>query len=67
MIKPDEQWSIEEESNERGNSNALNAIFANVTENVFRHIRSCEIAKEAWDILQVVHGGTNKAVETELV
>ena len=37
---------------------AINAIFNEVTSEEFYRISHYELAKEAWDILQVTHKGT---------
>ena len=42
-------------------SKALNAIFRAVDVNQFKLISTCEVAKEAWEILEMAHEGT-KAV-----
>ncbi|CAM8928894.1 unnamed protein product [Rhodiola kirilowii] len=43
-----------------GNSKAMNAIFSAVNENIMKLIINCEVAKEAWDILQIAFEGTDK-------
>ncbi|CAM8917976.1 unnamed protein product [Rhodiola kirilowii] len=53
-------WTEDEEKASIGNSKAMNAIFSGVDENVLKLIINCEIAKEAWDILQTAYEGTNK-------
>ena len=53
-------WSLEEETEASGNSKALNAIFNDVDENMFKLINTCTEAKQAWEILQTAHEGTSK-------
>ncbi|CAM8968333.1 unnamed protein product [Rhodiola kirilowii] len=58
--KPEALWT---EANDRAsmrNSKAMNAILSRVDENVMKLIINCEVAKEAWDILQMAYEGTDK-------
>ena len=58
-LKPEERWSVVEERLANSNSKALNAIFSAVDANIFKLIHTCEVAKDAWTILQVHHEGTD--------
>ncbi|CAM8902503.1 unnamed protein product [Rhodiola kirilowii] len=58
--KPEALWTEEEDKASMGNSKAMNAIFSAVGENVMKLIINCEVAKEAWDILQKAFEGTDK-------
>ncbi|CAM8923342.1 unnamed protein product [Rhodiola kirilowii] len=58
--KPETLWDEEDEKSSIGNSKAMNAIFSGVDENVVKLIINCEVAKEAWDILQTAYEGTDK-------
>ncbi|CAM8944176.1 unnamed protein product [Rhodiola kirilowii] len=58
--KPETLWSEEENKASMGNSKAMNAIFSAVDENVMKLIINCEVAKDAWDILQTAYEGTDK-------
>ena len=49
---------MEEDRLANNNSKALNAIFNRVDANQFKLISTCEIAKDAWEILQMAHEGT---------
>ncbi|KAI3444057.1 hypothetical protein Pfo_000722 [Paulownia fortunei] len=51
-------WTILDNEFASCNSKALHAIFSIVDSSQFRLIVTCEIAKEAWDILQVAYEGT---------
>ena len=42
------------------NSHALNAIFNEVDQNVFKLINTCTSTKEAWIILEVAYEGISK-------
>ncbi|MCI96010.1 gag-protease polyprotein, partial [Trifolium medium] len=57
-LKPEEEWSKEEDELALGNSKALNALFNGVDNNMFRLIKKCTVAKEAWEILKTTHEGT---------
>jgi hypothetical protein len=43
-----------------GNFRALNGIFNGVDKNMFRLIKQCRVAKDAWEILKTTHEGTAK-------
>ncbi|CAM8920240.1 unnamed protein product [Rhodiola kirilowii] len=58
--KPEALWTEEEDKASMRNSKAMNAIFFAVDENVMKLIINCEVAKEAWDILQTAFEGTDK-------
>ncbi|CAM8908109.1 unnamed protein product [Rhodiola kirilowii] len=58
--KPEALWTEEEDKASMVNSKAMNAIFSTVDENVMKLIINCEVAKEAWDILQIAFEGTDK-------
>ncbi|CAM8904380.1 unnamed protein product [Rhodiola kirilowii] len=52
-------WTEVDDKASMGNSKAMNAIFSGVDENVMKLIINCEVAKEAWDILQTAYEGTD--------
>ncbi|CAM8978333.1 unnamed protein product [Rhodiola kirilowii] len=58
--KPEALWTEDEDKASVGNSKAMNAIFSAVDKNVMKLIINCEVAKEAWDILQTAFEGTDK-------
>ncbi|CAM8965633.1 unnamed protein product [Rhodiola kirilowii] len=60
IAKPEALWTEEEDKASMGNSKAMNAIFSAVDETVMKLIINCEVAKEAWDILQTSFEGTDK-------
>jgi hypothetical protein len=47
VLKPEEEWSKEEDELALGNSKALNALFNGVDKNMFRLIKQCTVAKDA--------------------
>ena len=59
-LKREEEWSKEEDGLALGNSMALNALFNGVDKNMFRLIKNCIVAKDAWDILRTTHEGISK-------
>ncbi|CAM8882987.1 unnamed protein product [Rhodiola kirilowii] len=58
--KPEALWTEADEKAYLGNSKAMNATFSGVDENVLKLIINCEVANEAWDILQTAYEGTDK-------
>ena len=65
-VKAESEWTDAEDTAALGNSCALNAIFNVVDQNVFRMINTCEVAKDAWNILATAYEGTNKVKEQKL-
>ncbi|GAU33559.1 hypothetical protein TSUD_143510 [Trifolium subterraneum] len=59
-LKQVEDWTAAEDSLALGNSKALNALFNGVDKNMFRLIKKCEVAKDAWEILKTTQEGTAK-------
>jgi len=66
VLKPEEEWIVAEDELTLGNSKALNALFNGVDKNMFRLIKQCTIAKDAWEILKTTHEGTTKVKSTKL-
>ncbi|CAM8935066.1 unnamed protein product [Rhodiola kirilowii] len=64
--KPEALWTEDEDKASMGNSKAMNAIFSAVNENVMKLIINCEVAKEAWDILQIAYEGTDKVCNSRM-
>ncbi|GAU50939.1 hypothetical protein TSUD_411360 [Trifolium subterraneum] len=60
VLKPEEEWTTAEDSLALGNSKALNTLFNGVDKNMFRLIKKCEVAKDAWEILKTTQEGTAK-------
>jgi len=58
-LKPEEEWTTTEDELSLANSKALNALFNGVDKNMFRLIKKCTVAKEAWEILKTAHEGTS--------
>jgi hypothetical protein len=53
VLKSEEEWTTAEDESSLANSRALNAIFNGVDQSVFKVIRQCKTAKEAWGILEI--------------
>jgi hypothetical protein len=66
VLKAEEDWSKEEDELALDNSKALNAIFNGVDMNMFRLIKQCTVAKDAWKILKTTHEGTSKVKMSRL-
>jgi hypothetical protein len=60
VLKPEEEWTDAEDELALGNFKALNALFNGVDKNMFRLIKQCTVAKDAWEILKTAHEGTIK-------
>ena len=60
VLKPEEEWTTTEDKLSLANSKALNVLFNGVGKNMFRMIKQCTIAKDAWEILKTSHEGTSK-------
>jgi len=65
-LKPEEEWSKEEDELALGNSKTLNALFHGVDKNMFRLIKQCTVANDAWEILKTTHEGTSKVKISKL-
>jgi len=59
VLKPEEEWTAPEDELALANSKALNPLVNGVDKNMFRLIKKCDVAKDAWDILIMAHGGTS--------
>ncbi|MCH87884.1 gag-protease polyprotein, partial [Trifolium medium] len=65
-LKSEGDWSKEEDELALGNSKALNALFNGVDKYMFRLIKKCTVAKDAWEILKTTHEGTSKVKMSRL-
>ncbi|KAK2403194.1 gag-protease polyprotein [Trifolium repens] len=65
-LKPEEDWTPTEDTLALGNNKALNALFNGVDKNMFRLIKQCTVAKDAWEILKTTHEGTSKVKSSRL-
>jgi len=65
-LKPEEEWTAVEDELTLGNSKALNALFNGVDKTMFRLIKQCTVAKDAWEILQTAHEGTTKVKRAKI-
>ena len=60
VLKLEEELTTGEDEMALGNSKTLNALFNGVDKNMFRLIKQCTVAKDAWEILKTAHEGTTK-------
>ena len=59
-------WTRAEQEKAEWNYKALSSIFCAVSADEFRRISSCEIAKEAWKILELTHEGNSTVKKSKL-
>ena len=57
VLKPEEEWTTAEDELALGNSKAVNTLFNGVDKNMFRLIKQCTVAKDAWEIHKTAHEG----------
>ena len=62
----EKEWSKEEDELVIGNSKSLNALLNVKDKNMFRLIKQCTVAKDAWEILKTTHEGTSKVKKLRL-
>ncbi|XP_045792093.1 uncharacterized protein LOC123886861 [Trifolium pratense] len=65
-LKLEETWTTAEDTTTLGNSKALNALFNGVDQHMFKLIKKCTVAKEAWNILKTTYEGTAKVKISKL-
>jgi len=58
--------SSPEDEQALANSRALNVIFNGVDKNMFRMVKQCNVAKDAWEILKISHEGTIKIKSSKI-
>jgi len=66
VLKLEEEWSATKDEHALANSKALNALFNGVDKNMFRLIKKCNVAKDAWEILRTAHEGTSKVKSSRI-
>ncbi|KAK2417370.1 gag-protease polyprotein [Trifolium repens] len=66
VLKPEENWTPAEDTLALDNNKALNALFNGVDKNMFRLIKQCTVAKDAWEILKTTHEWTSKVKSSRL-
>ena len=59
-LKPEENWSKEEDELTLGNFKSINSIFNGIDRNIFRLVNTCEVAKDAWEILKTTNEVSSK-------
>ena len=66
VLKPKAQCNAQEFEASKWNRKAMHAILYTMDENQYKLIQNTQIAKVAWDILQVAHEGTEVVKESKL-
>ena len=66
VLKPKAQWTQPEFELSKWNQKAWHALICAVDENQYKLIQNTKIAKEAWDILEVAHEGTDVVKDSKL-
>ncbi|KAK2391549.1 gag-protease polyprotein [Trifolium repens] len=64
--KPEVEWTPEEETAAHYNHKAIYALFNGVDASVFKLIKNCVSAKEAWEILEKCYEGTTKVKQSKI-
>src|SRR5579862_2448362 len=66
VLKPKAQWNAQGFDASKWNRKAMHAILCAMDENQYKLIQNTQVAKVAWDILQVAHEGTEVVKESKL-
>ena len=68
VLRPKDKalWTAHEKAQRIHNAKGLNAIFCSVSREEFGRIQNCTTSKQAWDILEVTHEGTNVVKNSKL-
>ncbi|KAK2429756.1 putative mitochondrial protein [Trifolium repens] len=66
IVKPEVEWTTEEEAVANHNHKAIYALFNGVDTSVFKLIKNCVSAKDAWEILQKCYEGTTKVKQSKI-
>ncbi|KAK0593630.1 hypothetical protein LWI29_013343 [Acer saccharum] len=66
VLKPKAQWNAQEFDASKWNRKAMHAILCAMDENQYKLIQNTRIAKEAWDILEIAHEGTEVVKDSKL-
>jgi len=66
VLKLEEEWTAPEDELALANSKTLNALFNGVDKNMFRLIKKCNVAKDAWEILRTAHEDTSKVKSSRI-
>ena len=66
VLKPKAQWNAQEFESSKWNRKAMHAILCAMDKNQYNMIQNTRIAKEACDILEVAHEGTEVVKDSKL-
>ncbi|KAK2374227.1 gag-protease polyprotein [Trifolium repens] len=64
--KPEVEWTPDEETAAHYKNKAIYALFNGVDTSVFKLIKNCVSAKEAWEILKTCYEGTTKVKQSKI-
>ncbi|XP_059658723.1 uncharacterized protein LOC132305054 [Cornus florida] len=64
--KEESEWTSAKNNALEENTKALFSLFKSVVQYELARIAHCKIAKEAWDILQFTHEGTNEVKSSKI-
>ena len=66
LPKPEGEWDEFDKKMTQLNAKAMNVLYYALDVNKFNHISTCNLAKEIWDRLEVIHEGTNQVKESNI-
>ena len=66
VLKPKAQWNAQDFEASKWNNKAMHALLCAVDENQYKLIQITRITKEAWDILETAHEGTEVVNDSKL-
>jgi hypothetical protein len=66
VLKPKAQWTNGEFETSKWNRKAMHAILCAMDENQYKLVQITRIAKEAWEILEMAHEGTEVVKDSKL-
>ena len=66
VVKPKVEWDKHENKAGENNTRVMYSIINAISTDEFRIIATCKSTKEAWDILQVIHEGTDAVKVSKL-
>jgi hypothetical protein len=66
VLKPKAQWTNGEFETSKWNRKAMHAILCAMDENQYKLVQITRIAKEAWEILETAHEGTEVVKDSKL-
>ncbi|MDQ9781213.1 hypothetical protein, partial [Serratia marcescens] len=65
--KPRHEWTTEDKKKNNLDCVAKDIFYRTVGKNLFHKIKNCETAKEIWEMLIMLHGGSETTKENKLM